>query len=206
MKKKFIDNSEFIKNISLPECADLAETIHFKKGQTIFQMGTVPEFLYYVKSGTVRVVNLSEEAERLVSLVISKNQFVCEVRFLAELPLSFQVESLTDTTLAAFSRPMVNSLICSCSDFRKALFGSIALKMRTFGSSLLEKAYESNSSRVLGFLQTAAANNNGVYSVEISQQELAEHLGIHRVTVNRILRKLESQGNIAINRRRIEIL
>lgn len=202
-----IDNSEFIKNISLPQdCADLAKTVYFKKGQIISQMGAVPEFLYYIRSGTVRVVQLSEEAERLVLLVISKNHFVCETRFLAELPLSFQLESFTDTTLAAFSRPVVNSLICSCSDFRKALFGSIALKMRTFGNSLLENAYESNTSRLLSFLQTAATNNNGVYSVEISQQELAEHLGIHRITVNRILHKLESQGDITINRRRIEIL
>ncbi len=78
--------------------------------------------------------------------------------------------------------------------------------MRTFGNSLLENAYESNTSRLLSFLQTAATQNDGVYSVEISQQELAEHLGIHRITVNRILRKLESQGDITINRRRIEIL
>ena len=202
-----IDNSEFIKNISLPQdCADLAKTVYFKKGQIISQMGAVPEFLYYIRSGTVRVVQLSEEAERLVLLVISKNHFVCETHFLAELPLSFQLESFTDTTLAAFSRPVVNSLICSCSGFRRALFGSIALKMRTFGNSLLENAYESNTSRLLSFLQTAATNNNGVYSVEISQQELAEHLGIHRITVNRILHKLESQGDITINRRRIEIL
>ncbi len=62
-----IDNSEFIKNISLPQdCADLAKTVYFKKGQIISQMGAVPEFLYYIRSGTVRVVQLSEEAERLV--------------------------------------------------------------------------------------------------------------------------------------------
>lgn len=55
-------------------------------------------------------------------------------------------------------------------------------------------------------LETSAAGQDGVPTITMSQHELAEHLGVHRVTVNRMLRKLQAQGRITVNRERITLL
>lgn len=188
-----------------PQCLALGKVVHFKKKQVIFEMGTVPEKLYYILSGTVRVVSFSEDSERLVVFTVPEKAFVCDVRFLAELPLSFQVESLTDITMIAFSRETVVQLLGSDATFRQSLFLGIAKKMRKFGSDMLRTAYNDTQTRLLDLLNAAATRKNGISTVTMSQQELAEHLGVHRVTVNRILRKLQSQGRLTVEREHITL-
>ena len=127
MTSQQADNIVFASDLPLSSrLISLGEVVHFKKKQIIFEMGTVPEKLYYILSGSVRIVELSEESERLVPFTILQGNFVCDVRFLAELPLSFQVETLTDITLIAFSRSTVIRLLGGDPDFRHCLFRSIA--------------------------------------------------------------------------------
>jgi len=187
-------------------CIARGKIIHFKRKQIIFEVGTVLNQLYYILSGTVRVVDLSEESDRLILFTIPQDHFVCDVRFLADLPLSFQVESLTDVTLVAFSRETTLELMSHDAGFRQSLFTGIAKKMRMFGANSVKTAYEDNSTRLLHLLKTSASLKNGQSTIRISQQELAEHLGVHRVTVNRTLRKLQSQGLLRIDREHITLL
>ncbi len=116
------------------------------------------------------------------------------------------MESLTDITLIAFSRSTVIRLLGGDPDFRHCLFRSIAQKMRCFGSTLLKTAYDDNLSRLMHLLETSATGQDGVPTIIMSQQELAEHMGVHRVTVNRMLRKLQAQGRLTVNRERITLL
>lgn len=184
----------------------LGDAVHFRKKQIIFEMGTVPQCLYYLRSGVIRVLRISANAEQLVLFSIKPGHFVCEVRFLAELPLTFQVESVTDTAMVAFPRPTVVALLGNNAQFRRSLFSNIAMKMSDLGSSLLGTAYEDNSARMMRLLHASAVRKNDVMTVFLTQQELGEHLGIHRVTVNRLLRRLEDEGRISVNRKHIVLL
>lgn len=193
--------------IPLPaHCLALGEAVRFRKRQIIFEMGIIPRCLYYIRSGTVQVLQLSMNAERLILFPIEREHFVCEVRFLAELPLTFQLESLTDTSMIAFSRATVSSLLGSDAEFRRSLFSNIAIKMRSLGDSLLRTAYEDNHARMLRLLKSSMVMTDGTPTVFLTQQELAERLGVHRVTVNRILRRLEDNGRLVVHRKRITLL
>lgn len=184
----------------------LGDAVHFRKKQIIFEMGTVPQCLYYLRSGVIRVLRLSANAEQLVLFSIKPGHFVCEVRCLAELPLTFQVESVTDTAMVAFSRPTVVALLESNAQFRRSLFSNIAMKMCDLGASLLGTAYEDNSARMMRLLHSSAVRKDGVMVVLLTQQDLGEYLGIHRVTVNRLLRRLEDEGSISVRRKHIVLL
>ncbi len=197
----------FVPDIPLPKkYLERAQTAIFRKGEIIVSPGTVPDSLYYVKGGTVRVVQYSSTAERLVLITIPRGNFICEARFMASLPVTFQVEAKTNVILSAFSRCQVDDLITNAMDFRNSLFCSLAQKMRSFGSALLQRAYDDNTSRLLRFLRSAAVEENGQPAIAISQQELAEHLGLHRVSVNRLLRRLESAGRLRLCHKKIILL
>lgn len=204
MRREQLDNIVFTPGPSLsPRIIAQGSLLHFPKKQVIFRIGTFPEKLHYILSGMVRVVELSKDSERLVLFNVMQRRFVCDVRFLAELPLTFQVESLTNITMVAFSRETVYQLMSEDPDFRKTLFLGIAEKMRKFGENMIKTAYDNNQSRLLTLLEHSVIKEDGTRIVAMSQQELAEHLGVHRVTINRILRRLQAQGRISITRERI---
>ncbi len=57
MTRQQADNIVFASDLPLSsQFISLGESIHFKKKQIIFEMGTVPEKLYYILSGSVRIV------------------------------------------------------------------------------------------------------------------------------------------------------
>ena len=59
MTSQQADNIVFASDLPLSSrLISLGEVIHFKKKQIIFEMGTVPEKLYYILSGSVRIVDL----------------------------------------------------------------------------------------------------------------------------------------------------
>ncbi len=204
MREAVPGSLEIVSQMALPKtCLSAGERIHFKRKEVIFQMGEVPQKLYYIVSGKVRVVALSECAVRRILFYISQENFVGDVRFLAELPLSFQVESMTDIVMISFTRATVVDFLGSNAEFRRCLFLGIAQKMKRFGSEMVTTAYDDTRSRLMHTLCNLAVEKNGQLTVTMSQQELAEYMGVHRVTVNRILGRWQALHKVTVDREKI---
>lgn len=204
MQTAFISGRGLENNIRLPQrCIARARILHFPRGHIVQEIRAVPEALCYILNGTLRVVKLSEDSDRRVLSYISRNNFIGEVRYLAGETLSFRVETLTDVTVALFSREDTLDMLGSDEDFRRCLFRGIARKMQGLGSELVTTAYRDNRERLLEILETFSTIQEGQTVVTMSQTELGEYMGVHRVTINRTLRRLQAEGMITIGRERI---
>lgn len=186
-----------------PEVLAQGQTLTFRKDDILLPVGSLVPGLYYLTAGKVRIVRLSDDAERRVSCYISAGNFVYETRFLAQLPLSIQAEAVCPTTVIFFDRPTSMHLLRTHEDFIAHIFTSIADKMNALGLELVESAYTQSTQRILHTLRYLAQQENALTLVHIRQDELAELLGLHRVTVNRVLRRLEALGKITVGRQRI---
>ena len=190
----------------LPQyCINKGEQVRFEKNRIIMKSGTIPEKLYYLRSGKVRLVEFSKEGERCNMLDLESEHFVGETRFLAAVPIHFNVETLTNTAIVAFSRSVVNELLFNDERFRYCLFVNMAKKMQYLSRAFLDCAYEDNCSRIYKFLKTFSKKNGRDSKVFLTQQEIAEFLGIHRITVHRSLHKLEKQGLLIMERKSITL-
>lgn len=206
MSEKEISIGQDVPSAPLPQnCIRKGEYVRFEKDRTIMKMGTVPEKLYYLRSGKVRLVEFSREGERCNVLDLESEHFVGETRFLAAVPIHFNVETLTDVGMVAFSRNVVNELLFNDERFRYCLFVSMAKKMHYLSRAFLDCAYEDNCSRIYKFLKTFSKKNGSDNRIFLTQQEIAEFLGIHRITVHRTLHKLEKQGRISLGRKSITL-
>ncbi|MDL2313993.1 Crp/Fnr family transcriptional regulator [Desulfovibrio sp. OttesenSCG-928-C14] len=180
------------------------EKVHFPSKRTILPVGSAVPGLFYILEGEVRIVRLSEDGNRRSGTTVPAGDFVYETRFLASLPLSIQAETVMDTTLVLFRRDLALKLVREDAGFMSRIFDSIARKMNALGSELVETSYTRNAARLMQLLKTLARKNrSGAGEVAIRQEELAEILGVHRVTVNRILNRLEEQGTVALGRNKI---
>lgn len=178
------------------------QRLTFDKDDVLLPLGSLVPGLYYIAEGKVRIVRLSDEAERRISFYINAGHFVYETRFLAQLPLTIQAEAVCPTTVIFFDKSTTMRLMRTHEEFIAQIFTSIADKMNALGLELVESAYTQSAQRILHTLRDLA-QQEGSTTVSIRQEELAELLGLHRVTVNRALRNLEGLGKISVSRQRI---
>lgn len=189
------------------ECLKLSVTLRFARNEVLVPIGKRSPGLYYLTRGTVRIVRLSEQAERRTLCLVPPRRFIYETRFLADMPLSLQAEALEPIMTAFFHRDLALRLVNEHPAFRSLVFFSIAEKMEAFGRELLQCAYTGNTERLLQLLRDMAESGGEgpEHTIRVSQEELGEMLGLHRVTVNRLLRRLESMGVVTLGRNRVRL-
>ena len=86
-----------------------------------------------------------------------------------------------------------------------ALIGALSEQLQDTLNLLAGLRHGTSSSRMAGLLVNLAGDQAGRFSIDVTQQELADLLGITRVTANHALRELQglrlikrSYGSIAI--------
>ena len=83
------------------------------------------------------------------------------------------------------------------------LFASLVAEVRMLHERLLEALYVPTDRRVLRRLHELTENiaaSDGAIEVPLTQEELAELAGTSRATVNRVLRREEKRGTVAVRR------
>lgn len=198
------------RHISLPEsCLAHAKMCMWECGNTIVQYDDSVDGIYYVVCGEVHLNRLLEQGFRKTLHVVQAGHFFLEGLYFWPEQRAITAHAHTACHTAFFARNTVTKLVEQNQDFRVALFQSLAAKAINVGYEVVEMAYSDARSRMEQLLRELAQKQGDeqTHSIEIpiSQTELAERLGLHPVSVNRVLRKLESEELVTTGRQRILI-
>ncbi len=191
-------------------CLAEARQESWAPGQLIYEYTHTPIGVYYIMSGQVNLTRLLEQGERKVIHILSAEQFFFEARFFYPQKQSMHAHALRPTRTAYFPRPVVERLIDSSRSFRRALLCSLASKTLYAGTEVVEQAYAPPEKRMLRAVRDLTLHqryqNDEPAKLHITQAMLAEYVGLHPITVNRTLRRLEKAGYIELGRASIRIL
>lgn len=180
-----------------------------KKKNTIFvEENTPADTVYILVDGTVRAIDYRIRGVVYDYMWFHALKVFGSMEIFFEIPLYMTtLKTVTECTFLTMSRANFDKWIW---DDKNAL----RMEVARIGDYLLE---ESRNERVILFLQGAdriiylltksyeAENPKDEYIVNISRQELAERSGFSLKTVNRSVQKLQQDGFIGRNGRRIVI-
>src|SRR5262245_987350 len=88
----------------LSEIAELLIERRFKARATVFEEGTVGEYMYVIREGQVKVSKMSDDGREKVLEILGPGDFVGEMALLDQALRSASVKSVTDCVLLALSR------------------------------------------------------------------------------------------------------
>ncbi|SFG07895.1 Cyclic nucleotide-binding domain-containing protein [Desulfotomaculum arcticum] len=179
--------------------------LKFYKGETIIDVGDKINNFYYLQKGVVRLY-ISNNQGDLMFYDISAGSGFAEPAFFCGLPSKVRVIAVTDSTILSFPKNLVMSYIDQQDEFIKLIVHMISTKIYLV-TTLFENMSNNNSwdklVKVLYLLSSGGKSSKRV--INITHEELASMLGIHRVTVTRNLAKLKKDGLITVNRHSIDI-
>lgn len=192
--------------------ADLAIRVKYPAGSAIFFQHDLPDALYAVLHGTVRVRTLSEDGQELVLNQMHKGDVFGEIALMDGLPRTADCIAETDAQLARVPRTSFLALLERQPKVAVQLIEVLCARLRYTSTRVEEQQFLTAGVRLARRL-LALANSQGktrgegiLIDQHLPQAELAAMIGVTRQTANGHLQELRTKGLIKVSRARITIL
>ncbi len=174
-----------------------AVRMHFKDGQQIHARGDGVEALSIVHSGSARLGYVDREGNYRSTAILGPGQFFGEFTIFARLPREFDAIAIGPTVISEVSRLRFDRLIEQHRGLRAHFLSSLAFRLHAalqFVDDLRRLPLTVRVGKVLAVSARSFAAGN---TVNMTQTELSEILGVTRASVNKALKELEQQKLVA---------
>lgn len=194
--------------------AELAETLAkegriltFRSGDYVMEPGQTMKYVPIVLEGSLRVARKDESDDRELYLYTLEPGSACSNTFgsLYGQSPSLEVLAEEDSTVLCVPIHVVQELLHRNSEWLNYVLRSYQKRFDEALSALDDVAFRQLDERLLHFLHEKARRSED-REVHMSHFEIAQALNSSREVVSRLLKRLESEGQVRLGRNRIEIL
>tara|TARA_R110002095_G_scaffold103031_1_gene90339 strand:+ start:1297 stop:1989 length:693 start_codon:yes stop_codon:yes gene_type:complete len=184
---------------------DAAVSISFSDGQLIQARGDTDPSLTIVKSGAARLGQIGIDGSYAGMAVMGPDQFFGEFTIFGGLPREFDAFAVGPTVIAKISKTRFDRLLDKHQGIRTYFLAFLAQRLHaalTFVDDLRHLPLNAQVAKTINMMHQADGKNP---MVKVTHEELAEILGVTRVSINKALRQLERRGLIVRAYGKIEI-
>ncbi|WP_052265976.1 Crp/Fnr family transcriptional regulator [Pedobacter kyungheensis] len=168
----------------------------YTKDSVIYEPGTQPRYVYFIKTGEVRMVTVSDEGKEFIQGVFKAGQHFGEPALLINRPyLAFTITN-KDTQLIAVNKEDFFSLIKNEPDFSMNLIQTLSQRLFYKSMMLEELANEKADHRLLTIINYLLHDITEGENLKVTRQELADMTGLRVETVIRGVKMLAGKGLI----------
>ena len=205
-----LENIELFSGLAPDEQSRLSSraVIHsYPRNTIVINQGDISTSLHVIVSGKVRVFLSNEEGKEVILSTQGPGEYFGEMALLDEGPRSASVITTEPSKLAIISKVDFEQFLRENPQTMLKIMQQAFTRLRaltdTVGSLALLDVY----GRVARLLLQSARDVDGVNVVqpEMTQQEIASHIGSSREMVSRILKDLKTGGYIEMQGRQIII-
>jgi len=177
--------------------------VRYEKGDTIYSPGQNPRYVYFVKSGEVRMFTVNDDAKEFTQGVFKSKQYFGEPALLLQRPYLAYTVALKDSELILLDLTQFRKMIEDNKDFSLSLI--LTLSERLFYKSMMleELANEQADHRLRTLIDYLSKEIATGEPLNITRQALADRSGLRVETVIRTLKKMADEGSVKLIRGKI---
>lgn len=197
---------------SLRRLAELCRSRAFKRGEVIFHEGDPGNALYLIESGQVKIVLISDEGEETILNVQGPEECLGELALIDAAPRSATAVALERVQVLALYRDDFLALLSRHPPVALAVMSGLAGMIRRLSSQVQDLMLLDARGRVAKKLLDLAEQHGRVtpggvrIDLRLTQQELAQMVGLTRVSVNQHLAWFHERGILVTDREGITLL
>lgn len=193
----------------LADLAARAIMLDLAANDVLFMKGDPGERLYIVASGLIRIGAMSPDGREVSYGVLGPGAVLGEIAVIDGGKRSADAKAVEATTLLSLDRRDVLTFLHDHPGQALELLKILCGRLRHADEMFDDVVFLSLPNRLAKHLLTLERvvgtrdRSNGKPEIRLSQQVLAEHLGISRESVNKVLSKWEGAGIVSLGRGRI---
>ncbi|KLU63184.1 cyclic AMP receptor-like protein [Peptococcaceae bacterium CEB3] len=183
-----------------------------KSGESIIRIGENLNGCYFVKKGRIKTVFIGKDGTAKVISINGEGAIFGDQFVFHSQPGLFEGIVISDAEVYFFTKEIIMEL-CQ-KDFEISLFlmKSLAIKSRMLAAQLEDVSVRNtlqNLCRILYCLycyEKSKGQPQDAVVIRLTHEELANTLGVHRVTITKILNKLKALGVLEYKYERITLI
>ncbi len=174
---------------------------NLESGEYLFHQGQPNDTFYVVYEGAVDVMASSFEGKELVFTSLLPGEPIGEATILEEMTRSASIRAQKNATLLSIGRRPFIALAETEPGIAIALARLSARTLRRLSTRVEGETFTGLSTRLAeALISIAEPDRGGATKAKITQQALADRLGVSRESVNKHLRNWHESGLIEIKR------
>lgn len=180
-----------------------AKKVHFSKGEILFWQGDLCGGILYIESGSVKVYLQNEDGDEITLYTVEAGE-QCVVNTsssISSTPALGSAVALEEVSGYMLDSKSVKELMKESNAYQEYMFTLFSLKLTSLATLVEDIKFKPLKTRVISFLKS---KNTSI--VKITHDKIAQNLGTSRVVISRVLKELENEDKVRLERGQIKIL
>lgn len=189
------------------ELTENFETVQIKKNTVLVNEGDFMKKIPFVEKGLIKVYKEDVDLDRELLLYYVESGETCMMSLIASLKESrSQVNAKTeiDSDILLIPTEKIKAWQLKYPEWNQFILETFMERYFELMDTIKEITFDNIETRILKLLTTNSENLRSRH-IDITHKQIAQILGTTRVVVSRILKKLETQGDIKLLRGAIEL-
>lgn len=211
--RSYLRKSPLLQSLSEESLRRLAQQVRlvtWDRGRVILRTGDPGSAMMIVVSGRVKITTASPSGRERILNIIEPGETFGEMALLDGSPRCADAEAIENTTAIVIGSEAFDSLLQSDPAFARRVIADLCGRIRKTTALVEDTLFLSPATRLARRLR-AMVHQNG-HGAEtgpewvlsgLSQQELADAVGLTRESVNRLLRNWQAEGLVSLKRRTV---
>ncbi|WP_062060421.1 Crp/Fnr family transcriptional regulator [Aquimarina longa] len=181
----------------------------YKRGEFLFQEGTIARYYYQVYFGEIKMNNYNQEGKEYIQGIFTKEKSFGEPPLFADFKYPANAEAITDSEVWQLPKEQFLKLLEKNPEIHHKFTSTLALRLYYKAIMVSEISTQEPEHRILRILDYLKNNStttievDTTYKVELTRQQLADLTGLRVETVIRSIKKLEQKGELFIKDRKV---
>lgn len=198
----FLFEDELLKEIEA--CGSLHRV---QAGERIIEIGSYVKHIPLLISGAIKILREDKEGDELLLYFIERGD-TCAMTLnccLGQTKSEIRAVAETDSVFIMIPVEKMEEWVGKYKTWRHFVFASYHSRLKEMLDTIDTIAFMNMDERLMRYLQDRA-KINGSPSIQSTHQQIAYDLHTSRVVVSRLLKKLEMEGKISLQRNQIDVL
>ena len=208
--KLCVEKVDIFKHLSKNDLFDLLKIIKhkkFKKGESIFDVGDEFNTLYVVNSGRIKIHNYTYSGDDNILYFLESGDIFGEISLLKTSKFKHRGTAIKNTNLCMINKKDFDDLIQSKPSISIKIFESAYTRIKNLENHLQILQSNNAINKVAGFLLMKITNSNSnSFSINMTQKEIANYIGMRRETYSRYFNQLIDEKIINKKGKKINII
>lgn len=208
LKEELVEAYHFIfEDELLEEIAKFGTLKTVKAGEKIIEIGDYVKTMPLLLEGAIKILRRDKDGDELLLYFLERGD-TCAMTLsccLGQTKSEIMAVAERDTKLIMIPIEKMEEWTSKYKSWRNFVFESYHSRLTEMLDTIDTIAFLNMDQRLMRYLQDKA-KINGSEKLQVTHQEIAYDLHTSRVVISRLLKKLEMEGKISLQRNSIEVL
>ena len=189
----------------LMEIAHAATMVTCQAGKTLYSPEERGEVLFILKKGHVQIYRMSDGGRKLVMATLGPGTVFGEMALTGTEMHDAFAEATEDALICILNRRDVEKLLMSKPQVAVRLLDVIGKRLKETEERLEQTLFNDVPTRLAALLVRLRADS-GRDVIDMTHEQLSEHLGVYRETITGALNNLRKENLIEIGRKQVHLI